>query len=63
MQHLVSGIVTLFRGLFGAQVKRGPLLTCALNSHLKRMTILDAALIQFALLRMSIIVLETRRGM
>ena len=43
VQHLVSGIVTLFRWLLSAQVKRGlrPLLTCALNSHLKRVTIPD----------------------
>jgi len=38
-----------------------PLLTCVLNSHPKRVTIPDAVLIQFDLLRMSIIVLETCR--
>ena len=40
-----------------------PPVTCVLNSHLKRVTIPDAALIQFVLLKMSIIVLETCRGM
>ena len=40
-----------------------PLLTCVLNSHLKRLTIPDAVLIQFDLLRMSITVLETCREM
>jgi len=34
---------------------------CVLNSYLKRVTIPDAALIQFDLLKMSIIVLETCR--
>ena len=37
------------------------LVTCVLKSHLKRVTIPDAALIQFVLLKMSIIVLETCR--
>jgi len=53
--------------LFSTQVKRGlqssPLLTCVLNNHLKGVTIPDAVLIQFDLLRMSIIVLEICRGM
>jgi len=40
-----------------------PFLTCVLNSHLKRVTIPDAVLIKFDLLRMSIIVIETCRGM
>jgi len=43
-----SGIVTL--------------VTCVLNSQLKRVTILDTALIQFVLLKMSIKVLETCIG-
>ena len=36
--------------------------TCVLNRYLKTMTITDAVLIQFDLLKMSIIVLETCRG-
>ena len=39
-----------------------PLVTCVLNSHLKRVPIADAVLIQFVLLKMSIIVFETCRG-
>ena len=39
-----------------------PLVTCVLNGHLKRMTVPDAVIIQFVLLKMSIIVLETCRG-
>jgi len=38
-------------------------LNCVLNSHLKRVMIPDAVLIKFDILRMSIIVLETRSGM
>ena len=39
-----------------------PLVACVLNSHLKRVTIPDAVRIQFDLLKMSIIVFETCRG-
>ena len=39
-----------------------PLVFCVLNGHLKRVTLPDAVLIQFVLLKMSIIVLETCRG-
>ena len=39
-----------------------PLVPCGLNSHLKRVTIPDAALIQFVLLKMSTMVLGTCRG-
>jgi len=35
---------------------------CGLNSHLKRVMIPDAVLIQFDILKMSIIVLETYTG-
>ena len=41
-----SGIVTLFRRLFSTQVS--PLVTCVLNSHLKRVTIPDAVLTQLS---------------
>jgi len=47
-----SGIVTLFRWPFSTYTR-------VLNSHLKRVTVTDAVLIQFVLLKMSIIVLET----
>ena len=39
------------------------LVTGGLNGRLKRVTIPDAVLIQFVLVKMSIIVLETCRGM
>jgi hypothetical protein len=39
-----------------------PLVSCVLNGHLKRVTIPDAALIQLVLLKMSIRVFETCRG-
>jgi len=51
--------------LCSTQTTRGlasPLVACVLNSYLKRVTIPDAVLIQFVLLMMSIIVLETCRG-
>jgi hypothetical protein len=44
-------------------IRYSPLSTCVLNSHLKRVTIPDAVLIQFDLLRMSTIMLETCRRM
>jgi hypothetical protein len=51
-----SGIVTLSKWLSGAQVERESsfLSTCAPDSHLLRVTIPDAASIQFNLLMMSI---------
>ena len=51
-----SGIVTLSKWPSGAQVKRelSSLLTCAPDGHLLRVTIPDAASIQFTLLMMSI---------
>ena len=53
-----SGIVTLSKWLSGAQVERellrSSLSTCAPDSHLLRVTIPDAASIQFNLLMMSI---------
>ena len=39
-----------------------PLVTCVPNIHLKSVTIPDAVLIQFDLLKMSTIVLETCTG-
>jgi len=44
-----SGIVTVFRRPFSTQAtKRLVILTCVLNSHLKRVTIPDAVLIQLS---------------
>ena len=53
-----SGIVTLSKWLSGAQVERelqsSSLSTCALDSHLLRVTIPDAASVQFNLMTMGI---------
>ena len=52
-----SVIVTLSKGLSGAQVERelqSSLSTCAPDSHLLRVTIPDAASVQFNLLMISI---------
>ena len=60
VQHLVS---SLSLGDCSVHTTHcSPLVTCVLNSHLKRVTIPNAVLIQFDLLKMNIIVLETCRG-
>jgi len=62
VQHLVSsGSLVQVQHTGYGKTKSSPV-TCVLNSHLKRVTIADAVLIQFDLLKMSIIVLETCRG-
>jgi hypothetical protein len=61
--NTASGIVTLCRWPFGAQVAREFSRKCAPNRHLQRVTIPDAVLIQFNLLMMSMLLLETCRGM
>jgi hypothetical protein len=48
-----SGIVTLSKWPSGAEIER-ELSTCAPDGHLLRVTILDAASMQFSLLKMSI---------
>jgi len=60
-----SGIVTLRRQLFSAPDENGlsPLSTSALNGCLRRVTITDAVTIQFDLLKMSVVLLETCRGL
>jgi len=62
LQHLVS---SLFLGDCSVHRLRedSPLVTCVLNSHLQRVTIPDAVLIQVDLLKMGIIVLEPCRGL
>jgi hypothetical protein len=54
-----SGIVALRKQLFIAPVDCSPLSTDALN----RVTIPDAVTIQFDLLKMSVLLLETCRGL
>jgi hypothetical protein len=53
-----SGIVTLCKRLHSVPVESG-----ALYSRLQTVTIPDAVTIQFDLLRMSIVLLETCRGL
>ena len=56
-----SGIVTLFKQPCSMQVDSGlsPLSTCILYGCLQRVTIPEAVVIQFVLLRMSRVLLET----
>ena len=60
-----SGMVTLRKRPYSMQVEGGlrPLSTGILNSGLRRVTIPDAVIIQFDLLMMSIVLLETCRGL
>jgi hypothetical protein len=59
-----SGIVALCKRLHSKPLKSGlsPLLTGVLCSRLHRATILDAVRIQFVLLKMGMLMLETYRG-
>ena len=56
-----SGIVTLCKQPYSTQVESGlnPLSTCILYGCLQRVTIPEAVLIKFVLLRMSGVLLET----
>ena len=58
-QHLVSSLSGSDRPVHG--LRTNSFLTCAPNGHFMRVTIPDAVLIQFDLLRMSKILLETCR--
>jgi len=60
-----SGIVTLHEQLFSAPVESGLnlLSASALNSCSRRVTIPDAVTIQFYLLKMSMVLLETCQGL
>ena len=53
-----SGIVTLCKRLYSMPVESG-----ILYVRLQRVTIPDAVIIQFVLLKMSIVLLETCRGL
>jgi len=57
VQHVVSSL-----SVVDCSVRRLREDSRVLNSHLKTVTVPDAALIQFVLLKMSIMVLETCRG-
>ena len=54
-----SGIVTLYKQPYSMQVESGTLSTCILHGCLQRVTIPEAEVIKFVLLRMSSVLLET----
>jgi len=58
----VSGIVTLCKRPYSKPVESG-LSTGLLYGRLQRVTIPDTVIIQFVLLKMSIVLLETCRGL
>jgi len=60
-----SGIVTLYKRPYSTPVESGliPLSNGVLYGRLQRVTIADAVIIQFDLLKMSIVLLETYRGL
>ena len=60
-----SGIVTLCKRQYSMPVESGPssLSTSILYGRLQRVTIADAVIIQFVLLKMSIILFETCQGL
>ena len=62
---IASGIVTLCERPYSMPVESGlsPLSTGILYGRLQRVTIPDAVIIQFVLLKMSIVLLETCRGL
>ena len=62
VQHLVSSLSLGDRSVHRLR-EESPLVVCVLNGHLKRVTVQNAVLIQFVLLKMGIIVLETCRGL
>ena len=60
LQHLVS---SLSHSVHRLRADCSPLSTGALNSCLRRVPIPDAVIIQFDLLKMSMVLLETFRGL
>jgi len=62
IQHLVSSLSVSDRPMHRLRKNCSSFLTCAPDGHLLRVTIPDAVLIQFDLLRMSTLLLETCRG-
>jgi hypothetical protein len=62
IQHLVSSLSVSDRPVHRLRMNSS-FSTCALNGHLLTVTIPDAVLIQFDLLKMTKILLETCRGL
>jgi len=63
IQHLVSSLSVSDRPVHRLRKNCSSFSTCAPNGHLLRVTTPDAVLIQYDLLRMSKILLETCRGL
>jgi len=63
VQHLISSLSLGDCTVHRLGEDSSLLVACVLYSDLRRVTIPDAVLMQFVLLKMSIIVLETCRGM
>ena len=63
LQPLVSSLSVNGRTVRRLREKCSPLSTGVLYGRLQRVTIPDAAVIQFVLLKMSIVLLETCRGL
>jgi hypothetical protein len=60
---IASGIVTLCKRLYSTPDDSSLLSTGILYSRLQRVTIPDAVIIQFVLLKMGMLMLETCRGL
>jgi len=63
LQHLVSSLSVNGRTVHWLRADCSPLSSGALNGCLQRVTIPDAVTIQFDLLRMSAVLLETCQGL
>ena len=63
LQHLVSSLSVNGRTVCRLRVDCSPLSTGILHCRLQRVMIPDAAVIQFVLLKMSMVLLETCRGL
>ena len=63
LQPLVLSLSVNSRTVCRLRADYSPLSTSLLYGHLQRVTIPDAAVIEFVLLRMSIVLLETCRGL
>jgi hypothetical protein len=63
LQHLVSSLSVRSHSVHQLKADCSPLSTIALNGCLRRVTIPDDVTIQFDLLKMSMVLLETCRGL
>ena len=63
LQHLVSSLSVYGRIVRWLRAESAPLSTGVLYGHLQRVTIPDAVIIQYDLLKMSIVLLKTCQGL